>query len=58
MGSLAQICTLEKMKDEKQEAIRLRNAQSAQEYFDSFTRQLMENRKNRKKTRKKITEED
>jgi hypothetical protein len=49
---------LEKMKDEKQEAIRLKNAQSAQEYFDSFTSQLMENRKNRKKTRKKITDED
>ncbi len=49
--------TLERINDEKQAAIRLRNAQSAQEYFDSFTRQMLENRKNRK-TRKKKTESD
>ena len=49
--------TLERIEDEKQAAIRLKNAQSAQEYLDSFTRQMLENRKNRK-TRKKKTGED
>jgi hypothetical protein len=49
--------TLERINDEKQAAIRFRNAQSAQEYLDSFTRQMLENRKNRK-TRKKKTEGD
>ena len=49
--------TLERQKDEKQAAMRLKNTQSAQEYLDSFTRQMMENRKNRK-TRKKKPDED
>jgi hypothetical protein len=49
--------TLERINDEKQASIRLRNAQSAQEYLDSFTRQMLENRKNRK-IRKKKTEGD